>query len=157
MPYSVHAQESGENINGALVLENEQDKTNKEDSPEGLEATGTDRGVLCGFVMDGDYVHLSAGDASGHGWWVNKDCEATQAVVTIQLQQYINGSWVNAGLPGQKTVYSGDGAANRAVARAHCNSTTTTSWRSEIDVDLIGIPDTPDKYYTPTRSLNCRH
>lgn len=73
------------------------------------------------------------------------------------MQQYINGSWVNAGSPGQKTVYSGGGSANRAVARAFCNGSAATQWRSEIDVDVIGILDTPGKYYTPTRSLYCRH
>ena len=105
----------------------------------------------------GDNVHLSIGDASGHGWWVNGDCNATQAIVTVQLQQYINGSWVDAGSPGSKTVYSGGGSANRAVARARCNTSTWTAWRSEIDVDLIGIPDTPVKLYTSTTNLYCRH
>lgn len=160
VPHSVHAQELEEDVNDALVPENEQDEPSKNDGPEGLEATGTDpesRGVICRFRMEGDYVHISIGDASGHGWWVNIDCDATQAIVTIQLQQYINGSWEDAGSPGQKTVYSGGGSANRAVARAFCNNSAATQWRSEIDVDVIGILDGPGKYYTPTRSLYCRH
>jgi hypothetical protein len=160
VPHSVHAQELEEDLNDPLVLEDKQDIPRKDDGPEGLEATGTDpesRGALCRFRMEGDYVHISIGDASGHGWWVNIDCDATQAIVTIQLQQYINGSWEDAGSPGQKTVYSGGGSANRAVARAFCNNSAATQWRSEIDVDVIGILDTPGKYYTPTRSLYCRH
>jgi len=160
VPHNVYAQELEEDVNDALVPENEQDEPSKDDVPEGLEATGTDPepdGWFCTFWMHGDNVHKSSGDASGHGWWVNDDCNATQAIVTVQLQQYINGSWVDAGSPGSKTVYSGGGSANRAVGRASCNTSTWTAWRSEIDVDLIGIPDTPGKYYTPTRNLYCRH
>lgn len=163
VPHNVYAQELEENVSDALVSKNEQDEPNKDDGLEGSEATGTDGsaagtdGSICRFRMEGDYVHISFGDASGHGWWVNIDCEATQAIVTVQLQQYINGSWEDAGSPGSKTVYSGGGSANRAVGRAHCNNSITTSWRSEIDVDVIGILDTPLKYYTPTQSLNCRH
>jgi hypothetical protein len=55
----------------------------------------------------------------------------------------------------RQTVYSGGGSANRAVARAFCNNSTVTQWRSEIDVDVIGILDTPGKHYTPARSLYC--
>ena len=94
VPHSVHAQE--EDVNDALVPEDEQDEPSKDDVPEGLEATGTDPepdGWFCTFSMHGDNVHKSSGDASGHGWWENDDCNATQAVVTVQLQQYINGSW----------------------------------------------------------------
>ncbi len=160
VPHSAYAQELEENVNDALVPENEQDEPSKDDIPEGLEATGTDPeldGWVCTFWMRGDNVHKSSGDASGHGWWENVDCNATQAVVTVQLQQYINGSWVDAGSPGSKTVYSGGGSANRAVGRASCNTSDWTAWRSEIGVDLIGILDTPGKYYTPTRNLYCRH
>lgn len=155
-----NAQELEEDVNDALVPKNEQDETRNNGGPKGLEATGTDpksSGSVCHFRMEGDYVHTSMGDASGHGWRVNIDCQATQAIVTIRLQQYINGSWVYVGSPGQKTVYSGGGSANRAATRVRCNSGAMTQWRSEIDVDVIGIPDTPGKYYTSTRSLNCRH
>jgi len=160
VPRSVQAQKLEEDVNDALVPENGQGVTSRNDGPEGLVTTGTDpksSGSVCHFLMDGDYVHTSMGDASGHGWWVNIDCQATQAIVTIRLQQNINGSWVYVGSPGQKTVYSGGGSANRAATRVRCNSSTMTSWRSEIDVDVIGILDTPGKFYTPTRSLNCRY
>jgi hypothetical protein len=160
VPHNVYAQEIEEGNNNALVHKDEQHEPNKDDGSGGLVDIGTapqPDGAICRFRMEGDYVHISIGDASGHGWWVNIDCEAMQAIVTVQLQQYINGSWQNAGSPGSKTVYSGGGSANRAVGRAHCNTTTTTSWRSVIDVDVIGILDSPFKYYTPTQSLNCRH
>ena len=130
VPHNVYAQELEGDVNGVLVPENEQGEPSKDDDPEGLEATGTDPeldGWFCTFSMQGDYVHKSFGEASGHGWWVNGDCDATQAIVTVQLQQYINGSWVDAGSPGSKTVYSGGGSANRAVARARCNTSDFVS------------------------------
>lgn len=160
VPHNVYAQAEEEDINDALVQENEQDEPRKDDGPDSLESSGTDPepdGVLCNFSTYGDYVHYSGDDASGHGWWVNGDCNASQAIVTVQLQQNISGSWVDAGSLGSKTVYSGGGSANRAVGRAHCNSSTWTAWRSEIDVDLIGIPDDPRKLYTSTQYLYCRH
>lgn len=160
VPHSVHAQGLEEDVNDAFVHENEQDVTRNDGGPKGSVATGTDPksgGSVCRFRMEGDWVHTSMGDASGHGWWVNIDCQATQAIVTIRLQQNINGSWVYVGSPGQKTVYSGGGSANRAATRVRCNSSAWTSWRSEIDVDVIGILDTPGKHYTSVRSLNCRH
>ncbi len=147
VPHSVYAQELEleEDVNDALVHKNHQDVARSNGGLNGLVATGIDpkpSGSICHFRVEGDYVHTSMGDASGHGWWVNTDCEATQAVVTIRLQQSINGNWVYVGLPGQKTVYSGGGAANRAATRVRCNSSAWTSWRSEVDVDVIGIPDT---------------
>lgn len=42
---------------------------------------------VCVFYTRGDYVHVSWPDASGHGWWVNGNCPATWAVVTVTLQE----------------------------------------------------------------------
>lgn len=77
VPRSVYAQELEEDINNALVHENEQDVTRNNGGPKGLEANGIDpksAGSVCNFRMEGDWVHTSMGDASGHGWWVNIDC-----------------------------------------------------------------------------------
>lgn len=160
VPQSIQAQEFKGDINDTLVPENEPDKSDKDKGTDSVVVTVTEpgsRGSICQFRMEGDYVHKSGSDASGHGWWVNTDCNAVQAHVTIQLQQNIYGWWADAGPLGQKTVYSGGGSGNRAATRAHCNSNTTTSWRSVIDVDLIGVADTPFKLYTSTRVLDCRH
>ncbi|NOK80937.1 MAG: hypothetical protein GFH27_549287n18 [Chloroflexi bacterium AL-W] len=117
--------------------------------------------VICRFSMHGDHVHVSSTpprSASGHGWWVNGNCWATHAVVTVQLQQYYDdGRWRNVGAPGQATVRSGGGAGNRATGCVTCTSNDMTSWRSVIDVDLVGIPDTPGKYTTPSQTIACRH
>lgn len=80
---------------------------------------------FCSFTQNGDWVHISSTPptaASGHGWWVNGDCNATLADVTVQLQIYKNGGWKNVGAVGKKRVYSGGGSANRAAARVPCYS-----------------------------------
>lgn len=115
--------------------------------------------ALCVFETRGDYVHVSSSafEASGHGWWVNGNCSATTAVVTVQLQQYYSdGSWRNQGSKGSATVRSGGGAGNRATGRAGCSSSAITGWRSVIDVDLVGQADDPTKLTTPGRDIGCR-
>jgi hypothetical protein len=80
---------------------------------------------VCFYNVRGDNVHISnsAYEASGHGWWVNINCPATLAVVTVQLQEYYSdGSWRNKGTLGRSTVRSGGGSGNRATGRAVCNN-----------------------------------
>ena len=113
---------------------------------------------VCYFETAGDYVHVSssAHEASGHGWWVNVDCETTTAVVTVQLEEYYSdGSWRKVGTVGKKTVRSGGGSSDRSTGRAACTGSGTASWRSVIDVDLVGLPDDPDKLTTPVRNIKC--
>jgi hypothetical protein len=114
---------------------------------------------LCYFRAKGDYVHLSssASVASGHGWWVNGNCNARFAVVTVQLQEYYSdGRWRNVGTVGRATVTSGGGRGNRATGRAGCNNNSgLASWRSVIDVDVIGVIDDPSKLTTPFRNIRC--
>jgi len=116
--------------------------------------------ALCLFETRGDYVHVSSSafEASGHGWWVNINCSATTAVVTVQLQQYYSdGTWRNKGTVGQATVRSGGGAGNRATGRGACTAgSALTGWRSVIDVDLVGLADDPGKLTTPAQNINCR-
>jgi hypothetical protein len=112
----------------------------------------------CVFSTRGDYVHVSSSafEASGHGWWVNGDCPASRARVTVQLQEYYSdGRWRNKGTVGRKTVRSGGGAGNRATGRAHCNNHHAAGWRSVIDVDLVGRPDDSRKLVTPARNIGC--
>lgn len=124
-------------------------------SPENSRSTA----AVCVFQTRGDYVHISgsAFEASGHGWWINGNCNATLAVVTVQLQQYYaDGSWRNAGTAGTATVRSGGGAGNRATGRGPCTSGSLTGWRSVVDVDLVGLADDPGKLYTPGQNIYCR-
>ena len=124
-------------------------------SPENTLGTS----AVCFFYTRGDYVHVSstAFEASGHGWWVNVDCNATWAVVTVQLQEYYSdGTWRNKGTVGSATVRSGGGAGNRATGRAGCYNSSLTGWRSVIDVDLVGLADDPNKLTTAAQNIYCR-
>ncbi|HEX6470462.1 MAG TPA: hypothetical protein VF069_15300 [Streptosporangiaceae bacterium] len=123
-------------------------------------AKGKQGGVAarCVFSTRGDYVHISSSafEASGHGWWVNGDCPASLARVTVQLQEYYSdGRWRNKGTVGRKTVRSGGGAGNRATGRAHCDNHHRAGWRSVIDVDLVGLHDDARKLVTPARNIGC--
>jgi hypothetical protein len=135
---------------GGLSLENS-------GSGSPVAALGPD--AVCVFTTNGDYVHVSSSafEASGHGWWINGDCPTSTAVVTVQLQEYYSdGSWRNKGTVGRLTVRSGGGGGNRATGRGGCNSSSVTSWRSVVDVDLVGVADDPGKLTTPSRNINCR-
>jgi hypothetical protein len=111
------------------------------------------------FITNGDNVHVSSTPpptASGHGWWVKVSGPGTTAKVTVWLQSNWAGSgWVTRAT-GVKTVKSGGGSANRATARWQCrNLVAKVQWRSVIDVDLIGVADSPERAVTATRTLYC--
>ena len=114
----------------------------------------------CNFTPRGDNVHISStppAAASAHGWWVNGDCNATTAVVVVQLQEWnTSGYWENKGTEGTGTVYSGGGSANRVTGRATCQTTDLTSWRSIVGVQIPGIGGAYDQVITPGINLNCR-
>ncbi|MEH1165503.1 hypothetical protein V6V47_08960 [Micromonospora sp. CPCC 205539] len=128
-------------------------------SERGSSASASDMVALapCAFVTDGDYVHKTGNDATGHGWWININCASgTRATVKIWLEEYYSdGSWRVKGSGSKSPVYSGSGSANRANARATCQSSAVVSWRSRIDVDLIGQVDSPEQAVTAVRELPC--
>lgn len=115
--------------------------------------------LFCSFTTNGDFVHVSSSalEASGHGWWINGDCDTTTAVVTVQLQEFFSdGTWRNKGTVGRATVRSGGGSANRSTGRASCSNTSVTGWRSVVDVDLVGLADDPGKLTTSAQNIGCR-
>jgi hypothetical protein len=109
------------------------------------------------FETHGDYVHISGSDVSGHGWWVNRGCPASQADVTIRLQAfYSDGVWRYVGSTGRKRVYSGGGSANWANARVRCvGFAGSYGFRSVVDVDLVGVNDPAGVGITQSRNLPC--
>jgi hypothetical protein len=86
----------------------------------------------------GDNVHVTAGDASGHGWWLQGSCSNVKTPVTISLFEYFSdGTWRQKGTEGYANVYPGGGSANRANARATCASLTPgISWKSVVNVSI---------------------
>jgi hypothetical protein len=114
----------------------------------------------CYPVAKGDYVHVSSGDASGHGWWEPGNCTASDAYVTAQLQEYISSRWENKGSAPQVHVPPGGGSGKRATGRATCSSTTLTWWRSQITVVVTqgGVGGETGSAFatTPDQEINCR-
>lgn len=79
------------------------------------------------------------------------------AVVTVQLQIKSNdGTWIDVGQPGSERVKPGGGSANRANARVVCINSETSTWRSVVDVDIVGYADSPNQRITPERAVRCR-
>jgi hypothetical protein len=112
------------------------------------------------FISDGDRVHVSSTPpptASGHGWWKKISGPGTKAKVTVTLQARPAGTstWHDVAT-GSKTVKSGGGSGKRATARKTCtNLIQKTEWRSVIDVDIIGVADSPEKATTKAATLWC--
>lgn len=114
-----------------------------------------DAAAGCTPFAQGDNVHPSSGDASGHGWWTIGDggCPNEKAKVTVGLQEYFSDkTWHNEGSVGTASVYPGGGSANRAVARATCASTVPAGWRSYV---IVAIGNGASGY-TPAQNIACR-
>lgn len=112
----------------------------------------------CVFNGESDNIHRSGTDLSVHAWWRHGGgwCGTDLAVVRVNLQIYRLGFWWDVGSVGTKTVYAGGGSANRAVARVYCGATTELfTFRAKIDVDLVGVPDTPWANYGPEYRHQC--
>ncbi|MEU3464299.1 hypothetical protein ABZ721_30625 [Streptomyces sp. NPDC006733] len=128
----------------------------------GPEARAADIGL---FLTDGDEVHYSTwtknspAAMSGHGWWIKGTTKATKAKVTIWLEVKSGSSWRVVG-QGTKTVYPGGGSARRATARMVCAAGPipagkTYTYRTRIDVDLIGHADSAEQAVTTPKAYPC--
>ncbi len=114
------------------------------------------------FITDGDDVHFSSTPppaVSGHGWWIKGTTKATKAKVQIWLEVKVGSSWRVVGY-GTKTVYPGGGSARRAAARMQCAAgpiarDTKYTYRSRIDVDLIGHADSNEQALTDPLAYKC--
>lgn len=110
------------------------------------------------FVTGGDNVHYShtvAKAVNAHGWWKRLSGPATKAKVTVDIQVKSGSRWRTLNT-GTKTVYSGGGSAKRASAAWKCtNLIQKNSFRSIVDVDLVGYPDDSNKKITATQTLYC--
>ncbi|MFJ2442365.1 MULTISPECIES: hypothetical protein [unclassified Streptomyces] len=115
-------------------------------------------GGIGAFLTGGDNVHFShtvAKTVNAHGWWKRLSGPATKAKVTVKLQVESGSGWKTL-TTDVKTVYSGGGSGKRAAAAWKCtNLIQKKSFRSVIDVDLVGYPDDDNKKITDTQSLYC--
>lgn len=115
----------------------------------------------CDFTPRGDYVHWSRtqpGYLHAHGSWVNGNCGATYALVTVRIQVYSSGAW-RTRAERDKPVKSGGGSGNRTTASYGCGIYPLKArlWRSIVVVDpyVMGQEDPHKRYITPTRKLVC--
>lgn len=79
---------------------------------------------------------------------INGNCRATHVCVTVQLRVWDGAIWRNVGTLGDAVVLPNGGCGKRAAGRATCRTNTQTSWRSIVDVDVIGVPDAPNPHIT---------
>ena len=109
----------------------------------------------------GDYVHVSTGQASGHGWWdyVSGTMPPNGVTVTVTLQVYMTlpvcpGYYSVSTAKG--VVYrSGGGSGNRVTARATCASTTRKMWRSVVTVVVNTVPSSTGSVTTTPQTIAC--
>lgn len=109
------------------------------------------------FATKGDRIRFKTNDMlSAHGWWIALVPKATawKAKTTIDIQ-------FKSRKTGWTTVergfrIAGPGTAKRASAREVCSDKRFAYyWRTVVDVDIIGMVDTAEKYYSPRVKLFC--
>ncbi len=113
------------------------------------------------FQLRAGQPPYSSGDVSAHGWWIdeNNDCPR-YADVENWLEQWTcdasggNCGWVQVA-HNKTRVISGGGRGRRNTVRHQCATSASTGYRNIVDVDVIGILDTPEKFYV-TQNVDCR-
>lgn len=151
------AQEKGPEEGAFTVFTGEGDEATASTDPvETRTVAGT-----CNYETKGDYSHMSSTGwaASAHGWWLEYGGCPSTAWVTVYLQAWYctngSGCWWQTIATGRQQVVPGGGSGNRATARHDCSSSTWVTYRSIVDVDLVGVVDPPDQLVTQAQSLPC--
>jgi hypothetical protein len=112
---------------------------------------------LCVYVVNGDYVHVTKNEASGHGWWLKGTCpRSTRANVRIELVENLYGHEYLVASGELRGVPAWDARGKKANARSQCVRHDETKWHSLIHVDLVGRIEPPMGTYTRTRPLPCQ-
>ncbi len=118
------------------------------------------------FRTLGDPVHVSKTpprELSAHGGWKKYSGSGTRAKVKVWIQVHTKKGWKTIARPGgsgqkknPKIVKSGGGSGKVAVARKRCHKPSKRhSFRSLVDVDILGVGDTPEKLVTKTKRIRC--
>jgi hypothetical protein len=95
-----------------------------------------------------DFPHMSSTGwaVSAHGSWNHGNCSihANTAMVRVTLQEYwTDGTWRTYHNP-VRELYAWNSGGGRTTARVDCMTSSQTSWRSIVDVDVVGVSDTGD-------------
>jgi len=119
---------------------------------------------VCIALQKVDLPHISSTSSvravQAHGAWNRGDCKSDAAVVTTQVdkQGFLN-NFFAVGVQGKGTLRSTDGmpsgANSRVTARYVCNGTAQGRFRAWTDVDVIGVPDLPNKTYSSETNIAC--
>lgn len=131
--------------------------------PEGPEPADAEEGAQtqqfpCTPDSGRDNPHRSSTGVvvSGHGWWNKGDCSNDRAdVYNCLYEWYTDNSWRQKACSPTERLKPGGGSANRTVARHDCDTTTRTSWRNHVDVDVVGEWDTGEWPHRQA-DVNCR-
>lgn len=113
----------------------------------------------CRYRQAIDDPHLSGGEASIHGSWIQAGgiCPALANVDTY-LQAYWCDSWGCRWITvdfDSRDIRSGGGRGKRGNARKACATSRYTGWRGVVDVDLIGVNDPAGFTYSASKNLYC--
>ncbi|WP_026249031.1 hypothetical protein [Streptomyces sp. LaPpAH-108] len=128
------------------------------DEPGPAGSASARSGSVDGFLTGGDSVHYSSTPPptiSAHGWWLDRNSGGHKARVTVELQVLDRGVHWRTVAKGSKVVKQGGGSSRRANARKTCEGSARTKWRSRVDVDIIGVADSPNKLTTPAKTFRC--
>ena len=115
------------------------------------------------YSANGDYVHVTNGRASAHGFWdwTSAAPPTRTATVVIALQKYnpATKKWITVNTASNSTQGVGSGSGRRLPVNVPCNGSTATQWRSSIVASVNPQPgDTFNKSSTMTtisRTLAC--
>lgn len=120
--------------------------------------------AIAPFLTGVDNPHISHSSAKKavhvHGWWItsHKDLVGRRAKVTVQMQSYTDAAgWFNVGSFASGTHYQGGGAGKRTTGHFECKNNALAHWRAYVDVDIIGVWDTPGKRFSKEVELHCGH
>ncbi len=126
------------------------------DTDSAAENTGTSlQSIRCRFKSGADNPHRSSTGfaVSAHGWWNETSRPKGQcpefADVEARLQvawcdDFTGCRWITLAKK-EKRVREGGGSSNRTAVRFDCASTRVVGYRNVVDVDLVGMPDLPNR------------
>jgi len=115
------------------------------------------------YQANGDYAHVTNGDASGHGWWTWTDAGAPvrTATVVMNIQKFNQTTrvWDIMKVSSQSGQLPGSGSAVRLNVRQPCNGTALNTWRTYVVVAITMQPGDKfavnSEFYSPGQPINC--
>lgn len=101
-----------------------------------------------------DDAHMSYTSATptvhAKGYWTTSDeyLKTFRAYVRVEIQSAVGGKWKTVEIKtGVRRDYRG-AKKEKVIAREQCSKESTSWWRARVDVDIIGLSDSPGWTYT---------